>query len=165
MGSNAYRTSHNPPTPELLDACDRLGMLVMDETRMMSSNSEGCSQLERMIRRDRNHPCVVIWSLGNEEPRTGHDAGARIVDHDEAAGAQASTRRALGDGGHERRLGQGSLRRGGCAGLQLSRARTSTTIHANIPAQPMIGTETRAPCRRAAFTRTTKRRATSAPTT
>jgi beta-galactosidase len=79
MGSNAYRTSHNPPTPELLDACDRLGMLVMDETRMMSSDPEGLSQLERMIRRDRNHPSVVIWSLGNEEPSQGTPRGARIM--------------------------------------------------------------------------------------
>jgi beta-galactosidase len=79
MGSNAYRTSHNPPTPELLDACDRLGMLVMDETRMMSSDREGLSQLARMIRRDRNHPSVVIWSLGNEEPSQGTARGARIV--------------------------------------------------------------------------------------
>ncbi len=79
MGCNAYRTSHNPPTPELLDACDRLGMLIMDETRMMSSDPEGLSQLERMIRRDRNHPCVVIWSLGNEEPSQGTPRGARIV--------------------------------------------------------------------------------------
>ncbi len=79
MGSNAYRTSHNPPTPELLDACDRLGMLVMDETRMMSSTPEGLSQLERMIRRDRNHPSIVIWSLGNEEWVQGDPRGSRIV--------------------------------------------------------------------------------------
>jgi beta-galactosidase len=79
MGSNAYRTSHNPPTPELLDACDRLGMLVMDETRMMSSNGEGLSELERLIRRDRNHPSVILWSLGNEEPEQGTERGARIV--------------------------------------------------------------------------------------
>ena len=79
MGSNAYRTSHNPPAPELLDACDRLGMLVMDETRMMSSNPEGLSQLERLIRRDRNHPSVIIWSLGNEEREQGTERGARIV--------------------------------------------------------------------------------------
>src|SRR5205823_550449 len=79
LGSNAYRTSHNPPTPELLDACDRLGMLVMDETRMMSSNPEGLSQLERLIRRDRNHPSVIIWSLGNEEREQGSERGARIV--------------------------------------------------------------------------------------
>jgi beta-galactosidase len=79
MGSNAYRTSHNPPAPELLDACDRLGMLVMDETRMMSSNPEGLSELERLIRRDRNHPSVIIWSLGNEEREQGTERGTRIV--------------------------------------------------------------------------------------
>lgn len=79
MGCNAYRTSHNPPTPELLDACDRLGMLVLDETRMMSSNPEGLSELTRLIRRDRNHPSVFCWSIGNEEPEQGTDRGARIA--------------------------------------------------------------------------------------
>jgi beta-galactosidase len=79
MRSNAYRTSHNPPTPELLDACDHLGMLVMDETRLMSSNPEGLSQLSRLVRRDRNHPSVVIWSLGNEEREQGTERGAQIV--------------------------------------------------------------------------------------
>jgi beta-galactosidase len=47
MGCNSIRTSHNPPTPELLDACDQLGMLVMDETRMMSSSPEDLSQFCR----------------------------------------------------------------------------------------------------------------------
>ncbi|MHB1864027.1 MAG: beta-galactosidase GalA [Gemmatimonadaceae bacterium] len=79
MGSNAYRTSHNPPTPELLDACDRLGMLVLDETRMLSSSPEGLSQFERLIRRDRNHPSVFCWSIGNEEPVQGTSEGARIA--------------------------------------------------------------------------------------
>ena len=67
MGSNAYRCSHNPPTPELLDACDRLGMLVIDENRLMGSNPWHLRQLSDMIRRDRNHPSVILWSLGNEE--------------------------------------------------------------------------------------------------
>ncbi|MES1158436.1 MAG: beta-galactosidase GalA [Terricaulis silvestris] len=80
MGSNAYRTSHNPPTPELLDACDRLGMLVLDETRPMSSSPEAMSQLTRMIRRDRNHPCIIAWSIGNEEQgQQGTPRGARIA--------------------------------------------------------------------------------------
>ncbi|MGD0797414.1 MAG: beta-galactosidase GalA [Acidobacteriaceae bacterium] len=79
MGSNGCRTSHNPPTPEFLDACDKMGMLVMDETRMMSSNPEGLSELERLIKRDRNHPSVVIWSLGNEEAEQGTARGAKIV--------------------------------------------------------------------------------------
>jgi beta-galactosidase len=67
MGCNAYRTSHNAPTPELLEACDRLGMLVLDETRTMGSSAEVLGQLESMVLRDRNHPCIIIWSLGNEE--------------------------------------------------------------------------------------------------
>ncbi len=67
MGVNAYRTSHNPPTPELLDACDRLGMLVMDENRLLGSSPELMSQFERLVLRDRNHPSVILWSLGNEE--------------------------------------------------------------------------------------------------
>jgi beta-galactosidase len=79
MGSNGCRTSHNPPTTEFLDACDRMGMLVMDETRMMSSNPEGLSELERLVKRDRNHPSVIIWSLGNEEPEQNSTRGARIV--------------------------------------------------------------------------------------
>jgi beta-galactosidase len=80
MGSNAYRTSHNPPTPELLEACDALGMLVLDETRMFSSEAEGLSQLERMIRRDRNHPCIVAWSIFNEEwGEQGTERGARLA--------------------------------------------------------------------------------------
>jgi beta-galactosidase len=67
MGANAYRTSHNPPTPELLEACDRLGMLVMDENRLLGSDVVHMNRLERLIRRDRNHPSVVIWSVANEE--------------------------------------------------------------------------------------------------
>jgi beta-galactosidase len=80
MGCNAYRTSHNPPTAELLDACDRLGMLVLDETRMMSSSEEALSEFGRLIRRDRNHPCVIAWSIGNEEWRVqGSERGALIA--------------------------------------------------------------------------------------
>jgi beta-galactosidase len=79
MGCNSLRTSHNPPTAELLDACDQLGMLVMDETRMMSSNPEGLSQFTDLVRRDRNHPSVFLWSLGNEEPTATNTKGANIV--------------------------------------------------------------------------------------
>src|ERR1700753_2474696 len=67
MGVNAYRTSHNPPTPELLDACDSLGMLVLDETRLMNSGEEYGKDFEQQLLRDRNHPRVFMWSIGNEE--------------------------------------------------------------------------------------------------
>ena len=79
MGCNSLRTSHNPPTPELLDACDQLGMLVFDETRMMSSNPEGLQQFENLVRRDRNHPSVFMWSMGNEEGQANGKTGVRIL--------------------------------------------------------------------------------------
>ncbi len=67
FGCNAYRSSHNPMTPEMLDACDRLGILVIEENRLTGINKEHIDLLERMIRRDRNHPSVILWSVGNEE--------------------------------------------------------------------------------------------------
>ena len=79
MGCNALRTSHNPPTPELLNAADEMGMLVFDETRMMSSNPEGLHQYENLVRRDRNHPSVFMWSMGNEEGAAATDKGLPIL--------------------------------------------------------------------------------------
>jgi beta-galactosidase len=79
MGCNSIRTSHNPPTPELLNACDELGMLVFDETRMMSSNPEGLAQFGDLVRRDRNHPSVFMWSMGNEEAQANTEAGLHIL--------------------------------------------------------------------------------------
>lgn len=80
MGSNAYRCSHHPPTPELLDACDKLGMLVIDETRLMGINDYHLGNLKRLIERDRNHPSVFCWSVGNEEwAIEGNITGERIT--------------------------------------------------------------------------------------
>ncbi|MBR5403965.1 MAG: DUF4982 domain-containing protein [Bacteroidales bacterium] len=78
MGCNAIRMSHNPPAPELLDMCDRMGFLVMDEltdTWTVPKKENGYAtlfnewvekDLTAMIRRDRNHPSVILWSIGNE---------------------------------------------------------------------------------------------------
>ncbi len=79
MGCNAYRTSHNPPDPSLLDACDRLGMLVMDENRLMGGSPELTAEFERLILRDRNHPSVIIWSIGNEEWAIQNNATGRRI--------------------------------------------------------------------------------------
>lgn len=80
MGCNAIRTSHNPPTPELLDICDRLGMLILDENRLMGINQEHFDLLKRFMIRDCNHPCVFLWSLGNEEwAIEGNEKGAQIT--------------------------------------------------------------------------------------
>jgi len=78
MGVNAIRTSHNPPAPELLDLCDRMGFVVWDECfdkwddkadRVKGEpplEEYGEKQLRNFVMRDRNHPCVVVWSIGNE---------------------------------------------------------------------------------------------------
>ena len=81
MGCNAIRTSHNAPTPELLEACDHLGMLVMDENRLLGSDAANLAQFQGQILRDRNHPSVAIWCLANEE-FTVQDtpAGKRVAD-------------------------------------------------------------------------------------
>ena len=81
MGSNAVRTSHNMPTPEWVEACDRLGVMIMCETRLMSSNAEGMAQLETMIKRYRNSPSIIIWSMGNEEfTMMPQPPGVRVLD-------------------------------------------------------------------------------------
>lgn len=67
IGCNAYRSSHNPMTPALLDICDHEGILVIDENRLTGINTEHFRLLEKMIRRDRNHPSIILWSCGNEE--------------------------------------------------------------------------------------------------
>ena len=67
MGVNSSRTSHNPPTPEWLDACDSLGLLVVDENRLLNSGPEYLGQFHRLVLRDRSRASVFLWSLGNEE--------------------------------------------------------------------------------------------------
>lgn len=78
-GVNAYRASHNPMTPAMIDACDSLGILVMEENRLTGVNDEHIRLLQRMIERDRNHPSIIVWSVGNEEWGTEwNDFGKRI---------------------------------------------------------------------------------------
>ena len=93
MGSNAYRCSHNPPASEFLDACDRLGMLVMDENRNFNTAPEYMDQLRWMVRRDRNHPSVILWSVFNEEPMQGTEQGYEMVRRMSAAVKELDTSR------------------------------------------------------------------------
>jgi beta-galactosidase len=67
MGANAYRTSHHAPTPELLDACDSLGMLVLDENRLLNISEQYIQDWEWQLKRDRSRASVFLWSIGNEE--------------------------------------------------------------------------------------------------
>ena len=93
MGSNAYRCSHNPPASEFLDACDRLGMLVMDENRNFNCSPEYMDQLRWMVRRDRNHPSVILWSVFNEETMQGTEQGYEMVRRMTAAVKELDTNR------------------------------------------------------------------------
>ena len=80
MGSNGYRAAHHPPTPELLDMCDSIGMIVLDENRFLSSSEEGINDLTILLLRDRNHPSVFMWCLENEERIQGTATGTRILE-------------------------------------------------------------------------------------
>jgi beta-galactosidase len=79
MGANALRSAHNPPASELLDAADRLGLLVIDENRNFNVSEDYLPQLEWMVRRDRNHPSVIMWSVCNEESIQGTEQGVQMV--------------------------------------------------------------------------------------
>ena len=79
LGCNAIRSAHNAPHTALLDACDRHGMLVMDENRLFNVSPDYVPQLEWLIRRDRNRPCVFLWSVFNEEPMQGTQVGYEMV--------------------------------------------------------------------------------------
>jgi beta-galactosidase len=80
MGANAYRSSHNPMTQELLDVCDELGILVLEESRLMGINPYHLSVMQDMIRRNRNHPSIFLWSIANEEWGVeGEDRGTQIT--------------------------------------------------------------------------------------
>ncbi len=96
-GFNAVRCAHNPPSPAFLDACDRLGMLVIDEAFDMWESGKNAfdyhlffpdwwqRDLESMVLRDRNHPSVILWSTGNEIPERATPRGAewseKLADH------------------------------------------------------------------------------------
>ena len=79
MGANAYRCAHNPPSAEFLEACDRVGILVMDENRNFNVSPEYIRLLEWMVCRDRNHPSIFLWSVFNEEPMQGTENGYEMV--------------------------------------------------------------------------------------
>lgn len=80
MGSNAYRCAHGNPNPEILDYCDKYGLLVMDENRNFNTSPDGIKQIQDMVMRDRNHPSVIMYSLFNEEPLQGEPTGRNLAE-------------------------------------------------------------------------------------
>jgi len=79
MGVNAIRFSHNAPAAEVLDMADRMGLLVMDENRHFNPSPDYLQQLTWLVRRDRNHPSVILWSILNEEPLASTEAGYEMA--------------------------------------------------------------------------------------
>lgn len=141
MGNNAIRTSHNPPTPELLDICDRLGVLVLAENRLMGINSEHYDLLKRMIERDRNHPCVIAWSLGNEEwAIEGNILGERITRTMQTYAQTLDSSRqftvAISGG-----CGNGTSRSLDIMGFNYLVQCDIDDYHSRFPLQPSMGTE------------------------
>jgi len=144
MGSNAYR-AHHPSTPELLDACDELGMLVLAETRAGWSTPQALAQLEWMVRRDRNRACLLGWSLGNQEVYGGTERGDRIL---------ASMRRAVRalDPVHPvtfaqtvnpqtRKWSDSDPTVMDVQGMQYPTAEQIDDFHTRFPTMPILGTE------------------------
>ena len=140
MGCNAIRTSHNPPTPELLHACDELGMMVFDETRMMSSNPEGLAQFGDLVRRDRNHPSVFMWSMGNEEGQANTETGLHILTAMKAVATEFDGTRPLSIA-PIRAIGVGGLVECDVVGYNYMDPQAEA-YHKAHPDKPVIGTET-----------------------
>lgn len=79
MGCNAYRSAHHPASEKLLELCDHIGLLVLNENRKLDSTEQGKKELEEMISGSRNHVCIFMWSLENEEILEGTIMGRRIL--------------------------------------------------------------------------------------
>jgi beta-galactosidase len=140
MGCNSLRTSHNSPTPELLDACDELGMLVFDETRMMSSNPEGLGQFANLVRRDRNRPSVFMWSMGNEEGQANGEKGVLILTAMKALATQLDGSRPVSIA-PTGAIGTGGLAVCDVVGYNYMDPEAEA-YHKAHPDKPIIGTET-----------------------
>ena len=141
FGCNAYRTAHHPPAPELLDLCDRLGLLVIDENREMGTTEQRLDELRRLIVRDRNHPCVISWSVGNEEwAIESNELGARIGATMQAFAKTVDSTRAITaavSGG----WGQGISTTIDVMGYNYIGQGSTDAQHAKFPQQPSWGTE------------------------
>ena len=141
FGCNAYRCSHNPPTPELLDACDRLGMVVIDENRLMGTSEDQLDHLKRLILRDRNHPCVILWSVGNEEwGIESNEKGARIASTMQGVAKHLDPTRPV-TVGISGGWGGGISSVIDVMGYNYITTKSTDDQHAQFPNQPGIGTE------------------------
>lgn len=141
LGANAYRCAHNPD-PEILDICDRFGLMVMEENRTFSSAVDNLEEMKGIIRNARNHPSVVLYSVLNEEPLQGTGKGRRIAGRLQAAIKELDdTRPVTGafNGGYLEEEGAATIL--DAVGINYNPARYDA-FHAKFPNTPLIGSET-----------------------
>ena len=141
MGGNAVRTSHNMPTPEWVDACDRMGMMMMCETRNDASTPEGLDQLAVMIKRYRNSPSIILWSVGNEEwalqqGAVGVRVGRTMVERAHALDPTRMCTAAINGS-----YGTGTSEALDVEGMNYN-LNDIDPYHKSHPKQPMVGSET-----------------------
>lgn len=142
MGSNAYRCSHYAVAPELLDLCDRMGILVMAETRRAGSEGEAIEQFEQMIRRDRNHASIVLWSIGNEEHSIQWAvAGERIGRAMVRRAHQLDPTRMVTAAMHDKGLDVGFANVVDVHGWNYMKVGDIEAFHKRRPNQPIVGSE------------------------
>ena len=140
MGSNAWRSAHNPVSQSLLDLCDQMGMLMIAEARLNSTSPEAMDELDRMILSSRNHPSIIAWSLGNEEPQQVTARGAHITAsmraHAKKLDPTRATTQAFDNG-----WGVGASMEVDVIGFNY-RTDKIADFHKRFPHIPVIGTET-----------------------
>ncbi len=158
MGVNAIRTSHNPPAPELLDLCDRMGFIVMDEAFDMWKKKKTeydyalywdewhVRDLEDMVLRDRNHPSVFIWSIGNEvmEQYDKNDSSGIIIARELASIVRSlDPARPITSALNDQDTLNPVIRSGALDLIGYNYAhRTFTQFHTVYPGRKFLGTET-----------------------
>jgi len=142
MGVNAIRSAHNPATPELLEACDRLGMLVLDEHRMMGTAPQIRDELERMVRGGRNHPSVILWSVGNEEwAIENSEIGTRLTQQMTAIVKRLDPTRPVTQAASSSGQPQGTSVGADVIGFNYKGQHDIDAMHRRFPERPMLVTE------------------------
>jgi beta-galactosidase len=158
MGCNAFRTSHNPPAPELLDLCDRMGFLVLDEAFDMWHTAKKPNDyhllypdwheqdIRAYVRRDRNHPSIILWSIGNEVREQGAPDGPEFTVHLSKLVHEEDPTRLTVSACNNANAGFNGFQNGlGVMGFNYgarNAANTYEKFHTTSPQKPVIGSET-----------------------
>lgn len=141
LGANAYRCAHNPD-PEILEICDRIGLMVMEENRTFSSSTENIEQMKGIVKDARNHPSVIFYSVFNEEPLQGTGKGRRMAGRLQAAvKCMDDSRPVLGafNGGYMEEEGASTIL--DVTGINYN-PRRYDEFHTKYPDTPLLGSET-----------------------